>query len=116
MIFFCFLSQQSEFAEEEVWLYRLTGQRLGLGLRFVGGTTGGDPFSSCVRALYVQSTSAGSPAAGARCAWGRGLRRGDRVLAIAGQPVHRMTRTQCVDKLRGEENCFLIGGRNWDAP
>ena len=86
--------------EEDVTLYRAPGQRLGLGLRFVGG--GGSGGGGLVSGLFVQGCAAGSPSSGALCSWGRGLRTGDEVLEVQGRRVACMTRAQCVKELKGE--------------
>ncbi len=51
----------------------------------------------------MQGCARGSPAAGALCSWGRGLRKGDQVLEVSGRPIRCMTRAQCVRELKGEK-------------
>ena len=80
---------------EVVTLYRLPGERLGLGLKFRGGENAHEP----VQAVSVQSCAEGSPSARACCSWGR-LQAGDRILAIAGRPVTALTRLECVQLLQ----------------
>ena len=80
---------------ELVTLYRLPGERLGLGLKFRGGESAHEP----VQAVSVQSCAEGSPSARASCSWGR-LQAGDRILAIVGRPVTALTRLQCVQLLQ----------------
>ncbi len=53
-----------------------------------------------MRSLLVQGCAPGSPAAGALCSWGRGLRSGDEVVQVAGQTVQQLTRAQCVRLLK----------------
>ncbi|XP_043193612.1 dentin sialophosphoprotein-like [Amphibalanus amphitrite] len=85
----------SSHTTELVTLYRLPGERLGLGLKFRGGESAEEP----VQGVSVQSCAEGSPSARASCSWGR-LQPGDRITAIAGRPVTALTRLQCVQLLQ----------------
>ncbi|XP_043240732.1 serine/arginine repetitive matrix protein 2-like [Amphibalanus amphitrite] len=85
----------SSHTTELVTLYRLPGERLGLGLKFRGGESA----EEAVQGVSVQSCAEGSPSARASCSWGR-LQPGDRITAIAGRPVTALTRLQCVQLLQ----------------
>ncbi|XP_063242334.1 uncharacterized protein LOC134542200 isoform X2 [Bacillus rossius redtenbacheri] len=80
---------------EEVFVYRLPGERLGFGLKFEGGTKTAEK----VRRLFIQSCAPDSPASRAECSWGR-LADGDEVLEVDGAPVAGMTRVDCVRCLK----------------
>jgi hypothetical protein len=84
-------------AVETVTIYRLPNEKLGLGLRFEGGSKA----SAFVLRLYVQHCSRSCPAGRTRCSWGR-LAKGDEIVDIEGRPVNRMTRVECVRALKGE--------------
>ena len=64
--------------EEDIIIYKLPGEKLGLGLRFEGGSRANE----CIRHLYVQCTAVSSPAAKTKCTWPGGLRAGDEILSI----------------------------------
>ena len=83
-------------AEEDLVIYRLPGEKLGLGLRFEGGSKAHE----LVQRLFVQCCSKGSPAARTRCTWGS-LSDGDEIISISGKLVRRMTRVDCVKALKG---------------
>ena len=83
-------------AEEDLVIYRLPGEKLGLGLRFEGGSKAHE----LVHRLFVQCCSKGSPAARTRCTWGS-LSDGDEIISISGKLVRRMTRLDCVKALKG---------------
>ena len=82
--------------EEDIVIYKLPGEKLGLGLRFDGGSRA----TEYVRHLYVQCTAVSSPAAKTKCTCG-GLRAGDEILSISGKNVKRLTRLECVRVLKG---------------
>ena len=82
--------------EEDLVIYRLPGEKLGLGLRFEGGSKAHE----LVQRLFVQCCSKGSPAARTRCTWGS-LSDGDEIISISGKLVRRMTRVDCVKALKG---------------
>ena len=83
--------------EEDLVIYRLPGEKLGLGLRFEGGSKAHE----LVQRLFVQCCSKGSPAARTRCTWGS-LSDGDEIISISGKLVRRMTRVDCVKALKGK--------------
>jgi hypothetical protein len=83
--------------EEDLVIYRLPGDKLGLGLRFEGGSKA----SEFVQRLFVQSCATDSPAAKTKCTWGF-LAPGDEVISISGKIVRRMTRVDCVKALKGK--------------
>ena len=85
--------------EEDLAIYRLPGDKLGLGLRFDGGSKA----SEYVHRLFVQSCAPNSPAARTKCTWGY-LSEGDEVISISGKIVKRMTRVDCVKALKGKNN------------
>ncbi|XP_018901772.2 uncharacterized protein bbg [Bemisia tabaci] len=80
---------------ELVLLYRLPGERLGLGLKFDGGV------KSCekVDKLFIQSCAPNSPASRSKASWGF-LAAGDEILAIDEVAVNSMTRIECVRCLK----------------
>ena len=75
----------------------MPGEKLGLGLRFDGGSRANE----YVRHLFVQCTAVSSPAAKTKCTWPGGLRAGDEILAISGKNVKKLTRLDCVRALKG---------------
>ena len=83
--------------EEDIIIYKLPGEKLGLGLRFEGGSRANE----CIRHLYVQCTAVSSPAAKTKCTWPGGLRAGDEILSISGKNVKKLTRLDCVRALKG---------------
>jgi C-terminal processing protease CtpA/Prc len=84
--------------EEDLIIYRLPGDKLGLGLRFEGGAKA----SEVVQRLFVQSCAPNSPSAKTKCTWGY-LSEGDEVISISGKIVRRMTRVDCVKALKGKD-------------
>lgn len=83
---------------ETLTIYRLPGERLGMALKFEGGS------ASCpserIDKVYIQTINAGSPAsrvAGKKLAH---LKEGDQILKIDGRHVHGMSRIECVNCLR----------------
>lgn len=89
---------------DQVVVYRLPGERLGLGLKFDGGMGARE----CVRRLFIQSVAPDSPAARAAVPWGE-LQPGDQILNIEGNPVSSMTRVQCVSFLKDAAMKITIG-------
>ena len=90
--------------EEDIIIYKLPGEKLGLGLRFEGGSRANE----CVRHLYVQCTAESSPAAKTKCTWPGGLRAGDEILLISGKNVKKLTRLDCVRALKGNDIIIYI--------
>lgn len=84
--------------EEDIVIYRLPGEKLGLGLRFDGGSRANE----LVQRLFVQCCSKGSPSARTKCTWGS-LSDGDEIISISGKLVRRMTRVDCVKALKGKK-------------
>ena len=82
--------------EEDIVIYRLPGEKLGLGLRFDGGSKAAE----LVHRLFVQCCSKGSPSARTKCTWGS-LADGDEIISISSKLVRRMTRVDCVKALKG---------------
>lgn len=80
---------------EIVTVYRLPGERLGFGLKFVGGTKANEKISR----LYIQSCDPDSPASKARASWGV-LGEGDEIYQIDGECVTKMSRIECVKCLK----------------
>ncbi|XP_050733833.1 uncharacterized protein LOC127007164 isoform X2 [Eriocheir sinensis] len=89
---------------DQVVVYRLPGERLGLGLKFDGGMGA----QECVRRLFIQSVAPDSPAARAAVPWGE-LHPGDQILNIEGCSVSSMTRVQCVSFLKDAAMKITIG-------
>ncbi|KAH8041046.1 hypothetical protein HPB51_013706 [Rhipicephalus microplus] len=70
-------------ATEEVLVYRLPGERLGMALKFVGGTAAGDKVSR----VFIQSITPESPAS--RAQWKISpIKEGDEILEIGDTPCH----------------------------
>ncbi|KAK4322924.1 hypothetical protein Pmani_006325 [Petrolisthes manimaculis] len=89
---------------DQVVVYRLPGERLGLGLKFDGGMGA----QECVRRLFIQSVAPDSPAARAAVPWGE-LQPGDQILNIEGCAVSTLTRVQCVSFLKDAAMKITIG-------
>lgn len=81
--------------QEEVIMYRLPGERLGMGLKFEGGMQA----TECVSHVYIQSIAPDSPASRTETSW-NGLAEGDEILEIDGRSVNHMTRVDCVTTLK----------------
>ncbi|XP_040567115.1 uncharacterized protein [Lepeophtheirus salmonis] len=81
--------------EENLTIYRLPGEKLGLGLRFEGGSR---PEEN-VKRLFIQCAANNSPAKRAKCTWGS-LEEGDEILTINSKYIKRMTRSDCVKALK----------------
>ncbi|ROT79507.1 hypothetical protein C7M84_001771 [Penaeus vannamei] len=96
---------------DQVVVYRLPGERLGLGLKFDGGMGARE----CVRRLFIQSVAPDSPAARAAVPWGE-LQPGDQILNIEGNPVSSMTRVQCVSFLKDAAMKITIGVSSEEVP
>ncbi|RZF43894.1 hypothetical protein LSTR_LSTR007230 [Laodelphax striatellus] len=86
---------------EDVLVYRLPGERLGVALKFEGGLK----TTENVGKLYIQSCAPDSPASRTKASWGP-LGAGDEVLEIDGQKVCEMTRIDCVRLLK-ESNVVI---------
>nr|XP_045607152.1 uncharacterized protein LOC123763891 [Procambarus clarkii] len=95
---------QTETVPDQVVVYRLPGERLGLGLKFDGGMGARER----VRRLFIQSVAPDSPAARAAVPWGE-LQPGDQILNIEGWAVSSMTRVQCVSFLKDAAMKITIG-------
>ncbi|XP_050666328.1 uncharacterized protein LOC126966380 isoform X2 [Leptidea sinapis] len=94
----------------EVIVHRPKGARLGLGLKFEGGSAA----SENVRRLLVQSCAEDSPAAKACAPWGK-LIPGDEILAIDGMPVFNLTRIDCVRRLKESDEKLKLLIRHFDS-
>ncbi|KAL7636421.1 UNVERIFIED_CONTAM: hypothetical protein RMT77_013196 [Armadillidium vulgare] len=89
---------------DQIVVFRLPGERLGLGLKFDGGIGAVEK----VRRLFIQSVAPDSPAARATVPWGD-LEVGDQILHIEGRPVNLMTRVECVSRLKEASVKLTIG-------
>ncbi|XP_064474815.1 uncharacterized protein LOC135388883 [Ornithodoros turicata] len=96
---------------EEILVYRLPGERLGMALKFVGGTTPGD----FVSRVFIQSINPDSPAS--RAQWKLSpIREGDEILQIGDTPVTATTRLDCVTLLRDAPVCIKMVVRHASGP
>lgn len=94
----------------DVIVRRPRGARLGLGLKFEGGSAAAEK----VRRLLVQSCAEDSPAAKATAPWGK-LIPGDEILAIDGVPVSDLTRIDCVRRLKDSDENLKLQVRHFDV-
>lgn len=94
----------------EVVVRRPRGARLGLGLKFEGGSAAAEK----VRRLLVQSCAEDSPAANASAPWGK-LIPGDEILAIDGVSVSELTRIDCVRRLKDSDETLTLLVRHFDT-
>ena len=93
--------------EEDITIYRLPGEKLGLGLKFDGGSKADE----LVNRLFVQSCAKASPSARTKCTWGH-LKDGDEIISISGKIVRRMTRVDCVKALKGKPE-IIFDRKSW---
>lgn len=93
----------------EVIVRRPRGERLGLGLKFEGGSAAAEN----VRRLLVQSCAENSPAANASAPWGK-LIPGDEILAIDGESVSNLTRIDCVRRLKDSDETLTLLVRHFE--
>ncbi|XP_075972881.1 PDZ domain-containing protein big bang [Anticarsia gemmatalis] len=93
----------------EVTVRRPRGERLGLGLKFEGGSAAAEK----VRRLLVQSCAENSPAANAAAPWGK-LIPGDEILAIDGESVSNLTRIDCVRRLKDSDETLTLLVRHFE--
>ena len=93
----------------EVIVRRPRGERLGLGLKFEGGSAAAEK----VRRLLVQSCAEDSPAANASAPWGK-LIPGDEILAIDGESVSNLTRIDCVRRLKDSDETLTLLVRHFE--
>ena len=89
---------------EEVAIYRLPGERLGMALKFEGGTCANEKIDK----VYIQNINPGSPASRATSKTLDSLIEGDEILQINGKPVCAMTRIACVTCLRDAPVCISV--------
>ncbi|XP_045528262.1 uncharacterized protein LOC123716523 [Pieris brassicae] len=94
----------------EVTVQRPRGARLGLGLKFEGGSAAAEN----VRRLLVQSCADDSPAANAITPWGN-LLPGDEILAIDGVSVSELTRIDCVRRLKDSDEKLTLLVRHFES-
>lgn len=94
----------------EVLVRRPRGARLGLGLKFEGGSATAEK----VRRLLVQSCAEDSPAANATTPWGK-LIPGDEILAIDNVSVADLTRIDCVRRLKDSDETLKLVVRHFDV-
>ena len=90
--------------EEEVTIYRLPGERLGMALRFDGGQS----VCQTIRRVFVQSISANSPASKAIGLMLGILREGDEILQIDGRISSTLTRHECITLLQDAPVCVRL--------
>lgn len=83
---------------EDVQIFRLPGERLGMALKFEGGACASQPIDR----VFIQNINKQSPASRARGKLVGGLQEGDELLRIQGKQVSGMTRINCVSCLRDE--------------
>lgn len=95
-------SEQVE-SSEVVKIYRLPGERLGMGLKFVGGIS----VNESIDRLFIQSVAPDSPADRTRASFGH-LCEGDEIIEIEGEKVRSMTRLSCVSLLRDASVCISV--------
>ena len=91
---------------EEVPVFRLPGERLGMALKFEGGACASQPIDR----VFIQSINKQSPASRARGKAIGLLQEGDEILCIQGRPVSGMTRIHCVSGLRDERDASSVAG------
>ena len=89
---------------DQIIVFRLPGERLGLGLKFDGGVRANE----LVKRLFIQSVAFDSPAARAAVPWGK-LQPGDQIINIEGRPVPSLTRVECVSHLKDASVKVTIG-------
>ncbi|XP_052740157.1 uncharacterized protein LOC112046907 isoform X2 [Bicyclus anynana] len=94
----------------KVVVCRPRGARLGLGLKFEGGSAAAER----VRRLLVQSCAEESPAANATTPWGK-LIPGDEILAIDGVTVSELTRIECVRRLKDSDETLELLVRHFEV-
>lgn len=92
-----------------VTVRRPRGERLGLGLKFEGGSAAAEK----VRRLLVQSCAEDSPAANASAPWGK-LIPGDEILAIDGESISNLTRIDCVRRLKDSDETLTLLVRHFE--
>ncbi|KAH9506397.1 PDZ domain, variant 3 [Dermatophagoides farinae] len=90
--------------EEEVIIYRLPGERLGMALRFDGGQSANET----IRRVFVQSITLNSPSAKAIGLMLGMLREGDEILHIDGRSSSSLTRLECITLLRDAPVCIRL--------
>lgn len=90
--------------EEEVTIYRLPGERLGMALRFDGGQSANET----IRRVFVQSITLNSPSAKAIGLMLGMLREGDEILNIDGRASSSLTRLECITLLRDAPVCIRL--------
>uniref|UniRef100_T1KJ85 PDZ domain-containing protein n=1 Tax=Tetranychus urticae TaxID=32264 RepID=T1KJ85_TETUR len=89
---------------EQVTVYRLPGERLGMTLKFDGGAN----LDETIENLYIQNINPDSPASRISGSVLGRLCEGDEILDIAGEPVNTMTRKECVAALGDAPICFKM--------
>lgn len=97
-------------ALEEILVYRSSGERLGFGLKFQGGTRNNEK----IQRLFIQSCAPNSPASRCASSWGP-LREGDEILEIDGADVRKMTRIECVKCLKDSSDRIKLLVRNGEG-
>ncbi|XP_076305327.1 uncharacterized protein LOC143222563 isoform X2 [Tachypleus tridentatus] len=88
---------------EEVTIYRVPDEKLGMALKFEGGVD----VTKNVSKIYIQSLGEGTPAARAVCTI-KPLQAGDEILMIQGREVSELTRFDCITILREATNSVKL--------
>jgi hypothetical protein len=88
--------------EEEIIIYRLPGERLGMALKFEGGTNA----SEKINKVFIQNINTDSPASKARGQQLEFLKEGDQIMQIDGRFTSSMTRLECIGLLRDAPVCI----------
>lgn len=89
---------------EQVTVYRLPGERLGMALKFEGGANCDETISN----LFIQNINPESPSSRIQGSALGKLKEGDELLEIDGRPVNTMTRIECVAVLTDVPVCFKM--------
>ena len=95
---------QEEVIVEDVCIYRLPGEKLGMALKFEGGISATQPIDR----VFVQNVNDGGPASKARGSRLGLLKEADEIIHIQGNPVSGMTRINCVNCLREAPVCITM--------
>lgn len=98
--------------EEEVTIYRLPGERLGMALRFDGGQSA----SETIRRVFVQNITTNTPASKAIGLMLGILREGDEILKIDDRLSSTLTRLECITLLRDAPVCIRLLVRRTTVP
>jgi len=89
---------------EQVVVYRLPGERLGMALKFEGGLNNDE----LIDRLFIQSINTDSPASRIVGSLLGSLKEGDEIIEIEGKSVSSMTRLESVNALKTAPVCFYL--------